>query len=535
MQSIRQYRRLRQDLAEARRGKLPSESLAKTSTSSDNEAAKDPTEKPAAIDPALVRGVTVSRPQEGDGSTVYVVGWRDNDPSNPQVWSLPRKWMAMINCCCLGIALTIPTSVEGPAQEAFQDHFGVSPMAGSMSTGIFLIGVGVGSLFSGPLSETFGRNIVYFVSMVVVMLFIMAKALAPSYGVALAFRFFGALFAATPMTVAGGAIGDIWTPMQIPFGLPLVTICAYTGPILGPVIGAYTPEIGFESADWISMIIIGAVLVFVLIAQPETCSPLLLEWRARHLRELTGDDRYQAEHTSASSLDFRLLANVYRPFFMVWTEPIILVFSFYLVLIYFVLFTFLNGYPYIFTRPYGISASSTFIIWVAMMPEVAVAIIMVPYIYSLTKKAAASAMTAGKPLQPEVSLYWAMAGASILMPVSLFWMAWTCYSDISIWSPIIASTIFGYALVCIFTTIYMYIIFVYLQHLASALGFMTFARYVISGALSPASIKMYENIGAHWSLTIVGIIATVMAPVPYVLYKYGHKVRAMNKNIQNRA
>lgn len=138
MQSIRQYRRLRQDLAEARRGKLPSESLAKTSTSSDNEAAKDPTEKPAAIDPALVRGVTVSRPQEGDGSTVYVVGWRDNDPSNPQVWSLPRKWMAMINCCCLGIALTIPTSVEGPAQEAFQDHFGVSPMAGSMSTGMTL-------------------------------------------------------------------------------------------------------------------------------------------------------------------------------------------------------------------------------------------------------------------------------------------------------------------------------------------------------------------------------------------------------------
>lgn len=39
--------------------------------------------------------------------------------------------------------------------------------------------------------------------MVVVMLFIMAKALAPSYGVALAFRFLGALFAATPMTVAG--------------------------------------------------------------------------------------------------------------------------------------------------------------------------------------------------------------------------------------------------------------------------------------------------------------------------------------------
>lgn len=107
--------------------------------------------------------------------------------------------------------------------------------------------------------------------------------------------------------------------------------------------------------------------------------------------------------------------------------------------------------------------------------------------------------------------------------------------DISIWSPIVASGVFGYALVCIFTTTYMYIIFVYLQYAASALGFMTFSRYIISGALSPASIKMYENLGPHLALTIVAIVAAVMAPVPYVLYKYGHKVRAMSKNVQNKA
>lgn len=81
----------------------------------------------------------------------------------------------------------------------------------------------------------------------------------------------------------------------------------------------------------------------------------------------------------------------------------------------------------------------------------------------------------------------------------------------------------------------MYIIFVYLQYAASALGFMTFSRYLVSGALTPASIKMYEILGPHWALTIVAIVATLMAPVPYVLYKYGHKVRAMSKNVQNRA
>ncbi|KAB8072736.1 hypothetical protein BDV29DRAFT_176794 [Aspergillus leporis] len=66
----------------------------------------------------------------------------------------------------------------------------------------------------------------------------------------------------------------------------------------------------------------------------------LLEWLAKLLRELTGDDRYQAEHASASSLRSRLLSNVYRPFIMTWTESTILVSSFYLVLLYFVFFTF---------------------------------------------------------------------------------------------------------------------------------------------------------------------------------------------------
>lgn len=81
----------------------------------------------------------------------------------------------------------------------------------------------------------------------------------------------------------------------------------------------------------------------------------------------------------------------------------------------------------------------------------------------------------------------------------------------------------------------MYIIFVYLQYAASALGFMVFSRYMIAGALTPASVKMYEKIGPHWSLTISAIVATLMAPVPYMLYKYGHKVRAMSKHVQNKA
>jgi hypothetical protein len=148
MQSILQYRRLRrevqEDLARARQAKRPAGSPTGTSTGTftlDPEAENEPgtgaaEEKPApSVDTPLVPGVIVSRPDEADGSVVFMVGWKENDPNNPQDWTLTKKWMAMLTCCVLAIALTLPTSVEGPAQEAFNEYFGVEPMAGSMTTG----------------------------------------------------------------------------------------------------------------------------------------------------------------------------------------------------------------------------------------------------------------------------------------------------------------------------------------------------------------------------------------------------------------
>lgn len=186
-----------------------------------------------------------------------------------------------------------------------------------------------------------------------------AEALAPKYDAAVAFRFLCALFAAAPMTVAGSTIGDVWQPHQTPFGLPFATFCAYSSPSIGPVVGTYKPEIGFAWADWISMLVMGATTILVLLAQPNTYSLLLLEWLAKYLRNLTGDSRYRTEYAPVISLGPWLLANLYRPFIMIWTKPIILIFTFYLTLPCLVPFTFLSGIEAIFTRTYDTSTSLT--------------------------------------------------------------------------------------------------------------------------------------------------------------------------------
>jgi MFS family permease len=368
------------------------------------------------------------------------------------------------------------------------------------------------------------------------ILFTIGKALAPNYGSAIVFRFLVGFFGAAPLTVGGGTVGDIWEPLEVTFSLPFLTMTSYAGPILGPIIGAYLPKIGFRWADWISIIIAGVVLAVVLLFQPETYSPTLLAWRAEQLRRLTGDSRYQAAGLpTAKSMGQRVFVILSRPFTMAITEPIILIFSLYLVFLYIVLFTFLSGFPHIFSEPYGISNEITFIIWAALLAGDIVAIPLIPVVYSWTKKAALRAADKSQHLAPEVCLYFGMLGGSILMPISLFWIGWTCYPGVSIWSPILGVFIFGYSLVTIFTTTYIYIVFVYLQYAGSALSFMTFSRYLISGALQPASVPMYQNLGPHLTLTWLGAVTAVMAPLPFLLYKYGHKVRAISKNVQNKA
>jgi hypothetical protein len=57
-------------------------------------------------------------------------------------------------------------------------------------------------------------------------------------------------------------------------------------------------------------------------------------------------------------------------------------------------------------------------------------------------------------IAPEFRLWYSMLGGSIAIPVSLFWMAWTSRPDISIWSPLGASVLFGYGILCIFITRY---------------------------------------------------------------------------------
>lgn len=308
--------------------------------------------------------------------------------------------------------------------------------------GLYLLGFAAGSLVSGPLSEILGRNAVYAGSLTLFMIFIMGSALAPNIGAQLAFRFLAGIFGCPPLTCAGGTIADLWNPLEKTIYFPLYAVLSFGGPVLGPVVASYMGQTGVLSWRWTAWIILigsGAILVLIILFQPETYSPLLLKWKGKHLRKMTGDPRFRSEMDMEKiALFSRIGGAMKRQFLITIHEPIILLISLYMTVLYIVLFTFFDGYTYIFSEMHGLSQGLTNIVWAAMYVGILLSGLLLPFIYRGTKKEftlAAEAVNGSDPTvnpraldgvhtHPEIRLWFAMVGAPFI-PISLFWMGWT--------------------------------------------------------------------------------------------------------------
>ncbi|TGO12658.1 hypothetical protein BTUL_0084g00160 [Botrytis tulipae] len=472
----------------------------------------------------------------GERETVFVVGYEGpKDHMNPHNWSLCRRGFCTIMIASIGFIVGFASSIDSAALTQAAEDFGVSEVAESLATGLFLVGFGLGALFAGPISETIGRNPVYISTLFIYMIWIMASALAPNLATQLIFRFLAGFFGSTPLTCAGGSISDLWSPMERVYAFPVFANAAFMGPIFGPIVGGFVGQshlVSWRWCEWITLILSGAILLLITLFQPETFAPILLKWKAAHLRRITGDERFVAEvEIRADPFKTRLLKALYRPCLLITREPIVMLFALYLTVVYIILFTFLDGYTYIFGETYNFSEGLTGLAFLGIAIGLCFATCLVPLIHHWAKKdlEALRAIHGEKAkLPPEKRLWFAMFGAPFI-PISLFWMGWTNYPSISPWSGLVASLFFGFGILCIFISTYQYIIDSYEMYAASALASLTLVRYVAAGGMVEVGIPFYENLGVHWTLTVLGGISAVMVPVPYLFYIYGEKVRGWSR------
>ena len=377
--------------------------------------------------------------QHGDQNVILVTWDDEHDTLNPQNYSSLSRFGATMNVTALAFVVGAASSIQSGVLPQNAAAFGVSDVVASLATGIYLLGFGTGSLVSGPLSEILGRNAVYAGSLTLFMIFIMASGLAPNIGAQLAFRFLAGIFGCPPLTCAGGTVADLWNPLEKTLIFPMYAILSFGGPVLGPVIASYMGQgtLSWRWTNWIILIMSGLVMGTILLFQPETYGPLILKWKAGHYRARTGNENFRSEmELEKTAVLERMGYACLREFQLTVHEPIVLLISLYMTIIYIVLFTFFDGYEYIFTDVHGLSQGLTNIVWVAMYVGIMLVGLLVPLVYRWTKREF-SVASAGQgqdhageqkhaPARPENRLWFAMMGAP-LIPIGLFWMAWTDY------------------------------------------------------------------------------------------------------------
>lgn len=344
--------------------------------------------------------------------------------------------------------------------------------------------------------------------MVLFMIFVMASGLSPNIGAQLAFRFIAGFFGSTPLTCAGGSISDMWTPTERTAIFPVFANSAFWGPILGPVIGGFIGQaakdgiISWRWTEWVTLIWAGLIFFMMVFFMPETYAPTLMKWKASHLRKITGDQRYMSDlEVQSTKFTTRLLHNCYRPFLLFAFEPIVVLLTLYLTVVYvsrsshsssttfakvriqIVLFTFLTGFEFIFTDVFGLSQGLTFLCFLGIGVGFFFASALVPWIYKRYVRALAEVeKNGGTKLPPEQRLIFAMIGAPFL-PIGLFWMGWTAYPSVELWACLTATIPVGFAIMSIFISTYQYLIDAYESYAASALVGATFIRYIAAGGV----------------------------------------------------
>ena len=89
--------------------------------------------------------------------------------------------------------------------------------------------------------------------------------------------------------------------------------------------------------------------------------------------------------------------------------------------------------------------------------------------------------------------------------------------------------VFGFSVLCVFVSAYQYVAAAFEYHPASALASLQMFRLVAAGVMAVVAELMYKKLGVHWALSVLGFIALVFLPVPYVLFVWGWRVREWSR------
>lgn len=375
---------------------------------------------------------------EDDEKDPNIVDWDGpDDPQNPMNFNPKRKWAIATIMGLMTFVVTFASSVLSSATMVIAKQYGVGQEVVVLSISLFVLGFAFGPIVWGPLSELYGRKIPLFFGYFAFAVFLIPVAVAQNLYTIFICRFFGGFFASAPLAVVGGALADFFDPVNRGVAMSLFCASTFIGPTFGPILGGFITmsHLGWRWTQWINLIMAGLMGITGFFVIPETFAPVLLQRKAKAMRYET---RNWAIHAPADEKKVNLqeIAEKYllRPFKMLTLEPILVLVTIYMSIIYGIIYGFFEVFPISFQEQRGWNLG------VGALPflGVLVGVVCGCIIISLITKTRFKRVMEQEGLVPEERLVPMIIGGALL-PAGLFWFGWTSYPTISPWPEIIST------------------------------------------------------------------------------------------------
>lgn len=130
----------------------------------------------------------------------------------------------------------------------------------SFVVSVYVLGYAFGPLIIAPLSELYGRLVIYHTCNILFVILTVACAVSSNFNMLIGFRFLEGTFGSCPLTIGGGTIADMIVQEKRGAVLAIWALGPLMGPVIGPVAGGYvTQAIGWRWVFWIIAIVVSRI------------------------------------------------------------------------------------------------------------------------------------------------------------------------------------------------------------------------------------------------------------------------------------
>ncbi|KAL5444090.1 hypothetical protein PMIN07_010435 [Paraphaeosphaeria minitans] len=419
----------------------------------------------------------------------------------------------------------LASSFFAPGVPQVMATFGVeSNILAALVVSIYLLGFAIGPLIIAPLSEMYGRFMIYNVCNVFFVIFTVACALSNSMGMLIAFRVLAGIVGSAPLTLGGGTIADTFPTEKRASAMATWSMGPLLGPVLGPVAGGFLVKAkGWRWVFWIIVIFAGFFAICHYVFGRETHHPTLLARKTKRLQKETGNMNLRSKLDSGLPPREILARSIVRPMKMLVFSPIVLLMSLYVSVNYGIMYLFFTTMTFVFEGTYNFSSGSSGLAYLGMGAGLIVGMGYVGKMSDIYVRKAQANPGGAKP-ENRLELPLTVPGA-ILLPIGIFIYGWTTDKHVHWIVPIIATAFIGLGNLTGMMTIQTYLVDAFTVHAASAIAANTVLRSLFGAFLPLAGLDMFAALGLGWGNSLLGFIALALIPVPLLLRLRGESIR----------